>query len=911
MVVLPHTNRVLWVDEVGGATYYSDDYGTTWALLANFGPFIDVSGGTYTYTGAAITIATDASGQLLWCGRSTLGVVDLRVSVDGGASWTLTSTLSDVERAQVVTQPDGTIGLVYIDDTNFDVYYVALPTASATISALSTVQVLDSGSSGATSAFLECAVGAEPDGTLWVFGAFIAAGAWVRVEWRCSYDGGATWNETIAGFSSPFGANAVLLSTDTITGASTSYWNSFVMAPAMGSMWLAVGADNASTAGTMVLRLGGWQAPYFERGLIAADTRPSRDPRFRMAFDPDTGGDCYVQLLPAGPFATTASSLILVGAGSEALDDQSLRWIVGTGFTYNASATLNPSRTEGDDVFFRYKLSTIFTESAKLGVRFESTTREFVIYHEHDNFRVFDLDAGAQIGATITITDSAYVEIEGHLDDSTGVVTLLYIDRGADPTGTLWTKTTRTLTGSHGALGGCTVQIGFITATAVSSTIARVWWRYFMCYVNPDTTNLATGALGEGRDGWGRPFSGQYGYPIPDIYDADNDLVGYATVRGGPIQRPDTYTLDVAPDYPIEAAVFPDIDSSPESKWRSSTKGVAQDIVFELSPQDGTRQESLLAGSTTWLILAHRTNFRLLEVLGDTGTGTFAVLDVLDLAQGFETMPYSRAGRTVRPTAGNTGARYINTGELRGGHVIFDPTGTPKIRKIAHNTGGLWDDVDNRATLFLDGIDGTEPTSGNFRIVWPSGVMALHFAAGTTYDRIMLRVSASNVVAEDYFEAGILAPFGFRPTGKQWARNWEWEKTPNTRVEEDSRRVERRTQVGENQRAITLSWDDSFNMKHTRGDADPDYVGPSGFGPLVGRDDVWPTLFEWLDLSAGASRPVLWCGSVPDDGITLTDPTLWLYGYLRPQAARVQNALGEEGVDEYLRASGIQVREAL
>ena len=906
MVVIPKTERVLWMDEHAGTMYYSDNHGATWTEYARFDTLIETTGGSYTYDGESRYLALDGQGQMLWCGKRTgSDLIRLYTSSDLGLTWTFSVEFA-AKRASISTHPAGTIALTYVDSSD-DIQFVMMGSADDNPSLAEAVEILTN-----TDA-VEIAVVVDEDGAIWHYAYGDRGGLYNECEYRVSWDNGATWQ-------APTNDQAVI--TRDMVDASGSAPQGLSACASMGKVFLAHGSTDSggiiNEHHDTVLVLGGWQGPMYDvtlKTVSGSVVDPARDPVTRYATGSIANtvrGLMWLATHP-NPGGAQWSAVSTGSGGSETYTGTTggIMQVVAATSTYyrNQQFTLTAGGSVVNDCLLRYCMKVIEDQgTTDLQVQVLADTNSFAIRHTDSTFEVYDIDAASVVGSAVTVPANERLRMEVHLDESSSVVTVLWqsMEDSDDPHATKMNKSTFTLTGSHASTG--TLDANWGRMVAGGGEVKWEWW-YFSASTRYQPNVQRPVELQEGRDGWGRAMDGQYAVAVPDAYDSATDRVGRAVMRGGPVMKAETYSHDTAPDYPIEA-VFPTSHPSPFTTWRSIDKSATVNLASNLNTRD-----SLVAGAQTWLFLLHRANFRRLRVDGKPAGGSFSTLGTIDLATGFTSCTFARAGRVLRPGGG--GGRYLHAGELRGGHVIIDPAGTPKLRKIAYNTPGFWNGTAGvtQARIMLDGIDDTEPTSGTVHICAPSGVMAIHRTASAPEIadiRFTIDHSADDA-PETYYEIGAVAPFGLHPTGKRWSDGWEWDKTPNVQVNTDSARTERRSELGPTQRSLVLDWSDGFTMGKFRGSAPKtDYVADSTADfPLATMDDVWSTIWEWMELSASFSRQVLWCGKVPGDGVTLTDPTLWLYGYMLPQGVRAQQATGDEGINEFMRASGIQIVEGV
>lgn len=893
LCALPGTDRVLWIDP-RGSSFYSDDFGANWTKLSDFAPLVPADG-TYEYTGGPGSAVVDRNGQIavLFKRDSSETTADLFTSIDGGLTFEAAGSLNDVGQVSMCAHPSGVILIAYTttDGTPDELRVARLSGASTDPSGAPDVLVDDS-----ARLKYDPVIVCEEDGTLWLYYAAYVTTTPAYCLWSASFDAGLTWeapgSET----------DRMLLSWHVVQGSRAEAPRPQAATSAGGRVFLLVGAADGAAISSGVLELGGWQNRMLE--LVESKTAASgvaRNPIYRYpnadgAVGSSTARSVMWLPLAEGSDFTAAGYTRVNSAGgwTESLADGGHEMVAtaASGRVYY-SDSLTAGSSDGD-VFARYAVKVVDSTGDDIRFKVSSRTREFSIVHTETSFYVVDDLTGLQVGSAVTTTSGAIVRIELYLDDAAASLRILY----REGPGPFWNTILRS-TSIKAPSASTTIQWG-ITETIGLWPVTCVWYYVIALARRGGSVSLPTPQLLEGRDGWGRPIPSLYGVTIPELFDTTTQRYARLTLRGGPVARHETYTHDVAPDYPIEN-LFPTVASSPDDRWRSVDKSQNQILRVDVSSYD-----SRLAGSPAIVVYVAGANFRRLRVRPIDASGSVLATGTMDLATGFESVGYTLDGRVMTWATGSAGSRYLWPGELRGGHVILDGG---KVRRIEYNTGGRWADDDAAARIFLEGVDGTETASGDAAIVWPAGVATFNLPANMA--AIEFRILSTESAPEDYYEAGIIAPFGLRPTGKQWSDGWEWDRAPNVSISADSRGTERRAQIGPNRRRLTYSWDDGFLLERVRSNASPDYVASSTGAFLAARDEVWQELCEIQNLTEGYARPVLWCGKVPDGGETLTDPTLYLYGYLQPQGLRVRQTAGDEGADEYLRASGVEIVEAV
>lgn len=894
---LPGGEVLLWVSEAGRA-YRSEDYAGSWVLHSRFPPMID-SGGSYTYDGAKRRMVVDGAGNLMFTGKRSSGNTwDFWASSDQGHTWALVAQNFGAKDVDLTTTPDGAIACAHVG-TGDQLKVSMLGGAFVSPSSVDAVEL------EATQTWLEATISCDDDGALYVVARLTVTTSQLR-GW-VSNDSGVTWktsNGTLGvGMSMQMGTG-----TDHPQGARTVW--------CAGRLFYFHGND--TSAGNQYYNAlsiwGGWQGPYFERisGNFATDY-PPREIVERFACGYSTFNLIWWACAIPESIGGSGWNVTTTGGPTAALGNGGMRIQVASGEEYywDDTITAGGSDSAANDAWLRFAVRVDDDNSGSNNVRFKVRTvnHEFSVVVRENGFAIYDEDSAAFIGSDVALTPGVVVHFEVYIDDSEDEVTVLHAESPSGaPFPTKWTKTTRTLTGSSSNASE-RLQWGIIGA-AGGDMDATVFYLSFASSFR-DGTNAPPVYL-EGDDGWGKAIGSIHGYPIPELGDSATSQQGRLTMRGGPVSAQQDYTHDTAPDYPIEAC-FPTEEPGPDTRWRSVDKSADVEIVWDLGAHD-----TLLAGSWSWAILAQATNVRRLYVSGKaSAAGSYTSLGTIDLATGFTSVGYALTGNVLRPGtpySGTDGARYIFPGELRGGHVILDPGGAPKLRRILHNTGGWWSGSSLKATILLEGLDGTEAATGTAHLVWPSGVFALHWDANTAvptrYLKVQIDVSADDS-PDSFYEIGNLAPFGIHAPGKQWHHGWEWDRTPNFRSDVDTRRTDRRRPLGPPQRKLTKSWDHGAMMSRLRRKTDGDYLGFAGKAELVAQDEVWQQLWELLDLTESASRPLLYLGQIPEHQETLTDPTLWMLAHLSAGGIRAQNSVGTEGLDEFVRNGPVTLTEVV
>ena len=892
LAVVPGTERVLLVSGQDGVTWYSDDYGATWNVQARFRawPYWFVGTGGYTSRQSA---AFDGAGNLqvaAYASGTSGGGADgwyFFASSDLGCTWSPlvipSGAIPQYAALVISSHPSGSIACAFVDFLSADLYLVMIGSAYDLPGSGSPLLV-------EPGTFSYCSVSVDDDGIVYVWG-------YESNEWRAWYSldvGGSIEDNT-------YGSEPRILSAGS---AGTEFPTGVRVVHSAGRALLAHGGNATGNVYRGAVFLGGWAGPTFDRifdGEYKISTRGrarellsrlhgSGGPQWWGAIDDPAG-------LTTPGWVSSGTGTFTHGAfGIQIADFDARSW----SYVYSSAG-------DNDDAYGYFSArvddegdgSRVFYEvlAASTGLR---------IYLDDAAWRVYDVDAAAVVGADVPYTANARLHFEVFVEDASGEVTILWREAGA---GTKWSTVTRTL-----AATGSRATTAFAWGALASVAATDATWFYVGGISEFQTDGAETApALISGSAGWGKAIGGEYPYPLPDTSDVPNRVLSRLALRGGPVVLGELYVHDVAPDYPVEAALFPDLSPSPDTVWRSTADGVTTDFVVDF------KADGLVADSWTWLVLVRNANFRRLQVASKPDGGAYGPAATLDLATGFASgLTYTLQGRHVRPTdtyVATAGARYVAPGELVGGHAILDADGSgggPFYRRIVSNTGGFWGAGTPRLSITLADVDGTEDASGDIVIVWPSGYMPIHLdrASGSLTRRVRFRIPSTEETAEGYLEAGTIAIFGFRPLGKQWGNGYEIIMSSNVASRVDAYGTDRRRQLGPNAREAIVSWDHGVDLSRLRGVSDADYLGAPTKAELVARDEVWRQVWDLYDRSEGGARPVLLVHDVPASGVTITDPDAFLLGYL-DGSARATHVRGDDIVDEFVRFGAIRIREAV
>lgn len=548
-----------------------------------------------------------------------------------------------------------------------------------------------------------------------------------------------------------------------------------------------------------------------------------------------------------GAGATLAEKLDLTGATYYTSTD--------TAFGTNAKIYLDFAVVSGGSL-----------TSMDIGCKFGGTNYSFELRATATGFRLRDVHAGSN---TFTATKSGRTQILVDVDPVAARVTVWY----RSPHDTEW-LTSGPQTYTTGASAHL-MRWGNHAGAGSSSQ----WWS---AGYDKDTTPQISLTKGLGD-------------PLPLWLRSETYGAG-ATLRGAGGSVPIDTVATLTPDYryPIGACLPPDA-LSPATQWRSTQAAAAEALVWPVSH----RAESMA------LVVCGAAARR--YTLGYYDGAAWQVLASLDLATGFTGLGYSLYGSQVRPNLAATasGARYIQAGELVGGWVEFASVAC----RITANTAGAWVQGAAASTVvpvITVDLDGAAPSAtGTCNLVWPCGVVVAQPSSAVQGATWRVRALADTVPGAA-LGAGVVLVGSVTALGGSPDWGWSDDTLPAVARSWSPYGTPRQREVGPVYRRWSWGWGDPLLLESLRQSVDQAYLArPTGL-PLVAAEDVWWQLRAALQTHQ--ALPVVALRRIPADGVTITDPTLWLYGVLEGSVG-ARGLAGEEGIDETIRLETITVRE--
>jgi hypothetical protein len=234
-------------------------------------------------------------------------------------------------------------------------------------------------------------------------------------------------------------------------------------------------------------------------------------------------------------------------------------------------------------------------------------------------------------------------------------------------------------------------------------------------------------------------------------------------------------------------------------------------------------------------------------------------------------------------------------------------------RRIAYNSAGYWTDASGveQVRIRLEGVDGTEDATGTADLYHHSGVVVGYPSIDPA--RRHYRLTVEPIATDDGqgHIAGILAVG--RVVGVGAEPGWTWtRRTDPTRTV--SRALDGSPSVREDgapREVWAYGWQEGLMWQDYRLAASPGVaVGATGGRPIGTKMDAVKLEALIEHVSRSGEVPLVVLPRLPADGVTVTDPTMWLYGAPMADASQVSGVMGTEGLDEGVRYDGITV-EAL
>ncbi|MCP3958830.1 MAG: hypothetical protein GY719_13335 [bacterium] len=456
-----------------------------------------------------------------------------------------------------------------------------------------------------------------------------------------------------------------------------------------------------------------------------------------------------------------------------------------------------------------------------------------------------------------------------------------------------------------------------------SGASSEVYWTEFHLSYGADTgtqiVDATTGATGL----FARAF------PTSPMHVADGVRL---TAVDGPTRRGDTWRIATAYRHPIHN-VLPSVAPSPRLPWRSAGAGEGMSIALHLG--GGSNQPSFLGSDLLGLYL-DGINWRQAMLQGLVAESW---LDLQEI-RAYSELVMERHGNVVTPSADAVASGpYLHYGELVGGSLEL---AGGIVRRIAGNTEGslLARGQGRVARIYLDGIEGVEPTALPSARIWYPRVLVVKPLGGHRYSAFRL-VLHHGTETEDvpppaagYFQIGTMALGHVALFGWDSSRGRILSRQPNVELttQTDGSRGSRR--LGPSRRAVELAWAEGVDVTPVQGEGAPDYVRSSWSylgQPAAARHDTPYLLDGLLDALDGPHTPLVYLPRVPlgelpgsegepeeAEAPVPSQPEPMVFTWQRARGAiygrltspvRLESVLGEEESSEVMRVATVTIEE--
>jgi len=762
------------------------------------------------------------------------------------------------------------------------------------------------------------AMWADEDGTLYVLHE-VLAGATAYTALSRSKDGGATWerqkSRTFNGFG---GARPV-----SYRVASTGGRAAWVM------RWTSASTSSPESVGVAWLGGHAWATV----GTVD-DNSQEFDGRSFLGWGVEHGGasrlgGCYLPF--TSPAALGWNNITTGGVGALVAPGV---WQITTAvdtLSYDFADPTNDPTTEASNCGFAVRVPSggaLATSDVALRVRVSdfdqpgavnaTWVNELLINFTTTGFRMYDAISGVQRGGDVTfdMTTEAWVFVALRGSATQGEAAVWFGRPGGPLRRLEVALTTSLLTSDHAAnpTDPCRVWWGNMAAgTAVSEWSVIGFNFYAHAFVPKQATNFVSSWVNPTHVR-PRDFS-----TIPAL------LLDRVKLQAtdGPVRLAETWRIATRYDYGV-MNLDPRLSPSPRVPWRSKVDGVLERIVWDL--EGGVFTDAFL-GNHALLFLLQRSNIKTAKILGwNVGGAAWDTLATLDASDGFQVLPWERAGTTLRPdnTQVGVGERYLWRNQHAGDTFDLN-AGEEPLHKIMTNTEGAWR-VDGgpakvkQPTLWLEreNLKGGDPSSGASGEIWSRDFGAVLREYDDRYERFALEIPAQST-ADGYYEIGAFFPGDILVFGQQYDLGWVWTREFNTALSQGVDGSRRSRVDGPMRRSVELGWVETAVQAHEeqRDDPDPSWISSGSGGlPVASRGDVLRAVTGLLEQQDGPGEPVVYLSRIPDQPegdhspLLLTDRRRWLYGRIptNPKLEALAARTGE-GVDEVERLNRITIEE--
>jgi len=371
-------------------------------------------------------------------------------------------------------------------------------------------------------------------------------------------------------------------------------------------------------------------------------------------------------------------------------------------------------------------------------------------------------------------------------------------------------------------------------------------------------------------------------YPVTGDYLYLGGGVLISTAES-PTYEGDTFAIVPRYDYQIERIIH-DVSSSPRVQWRSeSTSGGAvpsERIAFILDTDFGDLGNSYTDNQIIGFHLAN-INFRQFNVVRyNANTSSWVTVDSIDTSTGMNGR-FIRVGATIIPNSGGTDVFYLHYGECSGWIVELDDGVNVTRRRVKHNSEGVWNQsfAGKQPVIHLEGCDNTEPAFGDVRFVPDTvSILVRGDATGAGWG---IQINTQNTIDND-FRIGTMMFGSLFVVAPTYGRGRSIEFQANSQIIETRDGTTIGRKISNGGRIASISWTDGVDTSPVMGDnPDPNYWTGKGTTPVANYGDA---PFQMLGLTryvAGGVKPIVYLPAfekLTGDSLTLNRYNQHIFG---------------------------------
>jgi hypothetical protein len=499
------------------------------------------------------------------------------------------------------------------------------------------------------------------------------------------------------------------------------------------------------------------------------------------------------------------------------------------------------------------------------------------------DFEVWDRQAGTQIGSTQTLDTTGGIWILAALR---GSAFACWYRAGGPSNDMDWETGPADASLTDGGAGAANYSVEWGTVSNPAGTTQATDWHQISYGLHEGIVSWSSGFATD--DLFPRPFSANY--------LGLDDGVSVRAVDG-PAARDDEWDVPIAYSHPMRA-VDPLLYPSPRYKWRSTDETQNQ-IIWEVDSVSTTYSPTEMGA-----IYLGGINFATATLAGWNGSAWVTIATIDAKLEG-TAVGYNRQGNSVFSDLGSEHtASFLGIDEAVGGTFKLDGT---YFRKIERHTEGIWHKDGFYPRFYLDGITGSEPTSGTGEIWMPNVCVVWTDTAGDI-SKYRLTIDAQTT-ADGYFEIGNVMIGRFLPL-KQYSHGRSLTVSDNVAVTELSDGTRYSRVQGPTRRGVTFAWREGIDTSDLYNGVNHTYFLDASNNRLGVVEASLMVLESLIDRLDGAHTPVVYLPNVTTARMTQRLRSEMMYGRIIGGVRR-EVVLGDERESEVHRGQTITIEEEI